>query len=121
MKNKNQDYDKGNMYKITQRDLENPNRFIGEGLGAPEFRVKTEKEAAEEMKNYQQIESRNGKKNGFWNKVNGFLSKALDYMGNACISECGIINPYGLYISPIISERIKAEQKVHRWTGKNRK
>ena len=25
--------------KITERDLENPQRFIGEGLGAPEFEV----------------------------------------------------------------------------------
>lgn len=113
MKNKNQNYDKGDMYKITQKDLENPNRFIGEGLGAPEFRVKT-KEEAEEMKNYQQIENRNKKKNRFWNKVNGFLSKALDYMGNAYISEWGIINPYALYIAPITSERIKVEQEVHR-------
>ena len=26
-------------YRITQRDLENPQRFIGEGLGAPEAKI----------------------------------------------------------------------------------
>jgi len=31
--------------KITQSDLENPQRFIGEGLGAPEFEVVSDMEA----------------------------------------------------------------------------
>ncbi len=26
--------------KITQRDLANPQRFVGEGLGAPEFKIR---------------------------------------------------------------------------------
>ena len=32
-------------YKITQRDLENPQRFVGEGLGAPEAKIKMEAKA----------------------------------------------------------------------------
>lgn len=31
--------------KITQKDIENPQRFIGEGLGAPEVKIRKRTEA----------------------------------------------------------------------------
>ena len=31
--------------KITQKDLENPQRFVGEGLGAPEAKINPRYEA----------------------------------------------------------------------------